>query len=104
MSDGFDDRSVPRAHPCRRDDPADRAGAAEEPAARSAVNIAHVLLRAGARALVAAEGGPLVNELTTAGGEWIPMVERQRQSVAAAAQRARARAADRAERVDIVHA
>ena len=74
MSDAFDERAVPRRT---------LAGATilqivpkldEEPAARSAVNIAHVLLLAGARALIAAEGGPLVNELTTAGGEWIPMV------------------------------
>lgn len=74
MSDGFEDGAVPRRT---------LAGATilqivpkldEEPAARSAVNIAHVLLLAGARALIAAEGGPLVNELTTAGGEWIPMV------------------------------
>jgi glycosyltransferase involved in cell wall biosynthesis len=74
VSDGFDDRAAPRRT---------LAGATilqivpkldEEPAARSAVNIAHALLLAGARALVAAEGGTLVNELTTAGGEWIPMV------------------------------
>ena len=74
MSDGFEDGTVPRRT---------LAGATilqivpkldEEPAARSAVNIAHVLLLAGARALIAAEGGALVNELTTAGGEWIPMV------------------------------
>ncbi len=74
MSDGFDERLVPRRT---------LAGATilqivpkleEEPAARSAVNVAHVLLLAGARTLVAAEGGPLVDELTGAGGEWIPMV------------------------------
>lgn len=73
VSDGFDQHAVPRRT---------LAGAtilqivpklAEEPAARSAVNIAHVLLLAGARAMVAGEGGALVNELTTAGGEWIPM-------------------------------
>ena len=73
MSDGFNERAVARRT---------LAGATilqivpkldEEPAARSAVNIAHVLLLAGARALVAGEGGPLVSELTTAGGEWIPM-------------------------------
>lgn len=74
MSDGFDEPPVPRRT---------LAGATilqivpkleEEPAARSAVNVAHVLLLAGARALIAAQGGPLVSELTTAGGEWIPMV------------------------------
>ena len=60
MSDGFDERAAPRRT---------LAGATilqivpkldEEPAARSAVNIAHVLLLAGARALVAADGGTLV--------------------------------------------
>jgi glycosyltransferase involved in cell wall biosynthesis len=73
VSDGFDDRAIPRRT---------LAGATilqivpkldEEPAARSAVNVAHVLLLAGARALIAADGGSLVQELTTAGGEWIPM-------------------------------
>jgi glycosyltransferase involved in cell wall biosynthesis len=45
----------------------------EEPVARTAVNVAHALLQWGARALIAAEGGPLVNEITAAGGEWIPL-------------------------------
>jgi glycosyltransferase involved in cell wall biosynthesis len=45
----------------------------EEPVARTAVNVSHALLQWGARALIAAEGGPLVNEVTSAGGEWIPL-------------------------------
>jgi hypothetical protein len=45
----------------------------EDPVARTAVNVAHALLQWGARALIAAEGGPLVNELTAAGAEWIPL-------------------------------
>jgi glycosyltransferase involved in cell wall biosynthesis len=45
----------------------------EEPVARTAVNVAHALLQWGARALIAAEGGPLVNEVTAAGAEWIPL-------------------------------
>jgi glycosyltransferase involved in cell wall biosynthesis len=74
VSDGFDHRAPPRRT---------LAGATilqivpkldEDPAARSAVSIAHALLLAGARVLVAAEGGPLEAELTAAGGEWIPMV------------------------------
>ena len=76
----------------------------EEPAARSAVNIAHVLLLAGARALVAAEGGTLVNELTTAGGEWIPMVNA---SVNPLRLRRNARQLEQLigqDRVDIIHA
>jgi glycosyltransferase involved in cell wall biosynthesis len=43
----------------------------EEPGARAAINIAYALLQAGARALIAAEGGPLASELRGFGGEWI---------------------------------
>jgi len=104
VSDGFDERAVPRRT---------LAGATilqivpkldEEPAARSAVNIAHVLLLAGARALVAAEGGTLVSELTTAGGEWIPMVNA---SVNPLRLRRNARQLEQLigqDRVDIIHA
>jgi glycosyltransferase involved in cell wall biosynthesis len=104
VSDGFDDRAAPRRT---------LAGATilqivpkldEEPAARSAVNIAHVLLLAGARALVAAEDGPLANELTTAGGEWIPMVNA---TVNPLRLRRNARQLEQLighERIDIVHA
>ena len=46
----------------------------EEPVARTAVNVAYALLQSGARALVAAEDGPLVSELKSFGGEWIPLV------------------------------
>jgi glycosyltransferase involved in cell wall biosynthesis len=104
VSDGFDERATPRRT---------LAGATilqivpkldEEPAARSALNIAHVLLLAGARALVAAEGGTLVNELTTAGGEWIPMVNASTNPL-----RLRRNARDLEhlighERIDIIHA
>jgi glycosyltransferase involved in cell wall biosynthesis len=45
----------------------------EEPVARTAINVSHALLQWGARALIAAAGGPLVNEVTAAGGEWIPL-------------------------------
>ena len=45
----------------------------EEPAARAAINVAHALLQAGARALVAAEGGPLVDELRTYGADWVEL-------------------------------
>lgn len=104
MSERFDDRSAP---------PRTLAGATilqivpalqEEPTARSAVNVAHVLLMAGARVLVAAEDGPLANELTTAGAEWIPMVNA---SVNPFRLRRNARELERLiglERVDIVHA
>ena len=46
----------------------------EEPVARTAVDVAHALLQYGARALVAADDGPLVAELKAFGGEWIPFV------------------------------
>ena len=46
----------------------------EEPAARTALNVAAALREIGARALVAAEDGPLVAELTASGGEWVPLV------------------------------
>src|SRR5438067_721865 len=46
----------------------------EEPVARTAVDVAHALLQSGARALVAAEGGPLADDLRAGGGEWVPLV------------------------------
>src|SRR5262249_56114850 len=46
----------------------------EEPVARAALNVASALVQSGARALVAAEDGPLVSELTACGGEWAPLV------------------------------
>src|SRR5262245_3504825 len=40
--------------------------------ARTAVSIARALVRAGARAIVAGADGPLVTELRSFGGEWMP--------------------------------
>ena len=76
----------------------------EEATARTAVDVAHALLQWGARALVAAEGGPLVNELTTAGAEWIPYTN---VALNPFKLRANARVIEQLiafERVDIVHA
>ena len=76
----------------------------EEPVARAAVNVASALLQSGARALVAAEDGPLASELQGFGGEWVPLVNatidpfKLRRSI---------RTLERliaSERVDIVHA
>ena len=104
MSDAVDDQAAPRRA---------LAGATilqivptltEEPAARSAVTTAHVLLLAGARALVAGVNGPLVNELTTAGAEWVPMVNA---TVNPFRLRRNARTLEKLiaqERIDIVHA
>jgi glycosyltransferase involved in cell wall biosynthesis len=104
VSDGFNDRGAPRRT---------LAGATilpivptlvEEPGARSALNIAQVLLRAGARALIAAENGPLASELTTAGGDFIPMANA---SINPLRLRRNARTLEQLighERVDIIHA
>jgi glycosyltransferase involved in cell wall biosynthesis len=76
----------------------------KDPAARSAVKVARLLLRAGARALIAAEDGPLVSELTGAGAEWIPLVNDTANPLRL---RSNARTIERLialERIDIVHA
>ena len=76
----------------------------EEPVARTAVDIARALLQLGARALIAAEGGPLVNEVDAAGAEWFPLAT---DTLNPFRLRANARAIEQliaAERVDILHA
>jgi glycosyltransferase involved in cell wall biosynthesis len=76
----------------------------DEPAARTAVEIAIGLMQSGARALVAGEPGPLAGKLQTAGGEWIPLINetmnplRLRRNAALLAKLASA------ERIDIIHA
>lgn len=45
----------------------------EGPVARTALNVAQSLLQWGARALIAAEDGPLADELKSFGGEWVPL-------------------------------
>jgi glycosyltransferase involved in cell wall biosynthesis len=40
--------------------------------ARTTIRVAHALVQAGARAIVAGEGGELINELKGFGGEWLP--------------------------------
>ncbi len=76
----------------------------EGPVARTALNVAYALLQWGARALVAAEDGPLVAELKAFGGEWVPLVN---DTVNPFRLRRSARALEQliaSERVDIVHA
>ena len=76
----------------------------EEPVARTAVDVAYALLQSGARALVAADDGPLVAELKAFGGEWIPLVNA---TVNPLKLRSGARTLERliaSERIDIVHA
>jgi glycosyltransferase involved in cell wall biosynthesis len=73
VSDGFEGTRVPRRT---------LAGATilqivpamyEEPSTRAALNVAFALLQAGARALIAADDGPLVGELRAFGGEWVAL-------------------------------
>jgi glycosyltransferase involved in cell wall biosynthesis len=45
----------------------------DDSAGRTTVNVAYALLQAGARALVAADGGPLVEELQSFGGEYLAL-------------------------------
>jgi glycosyltransferase involved in cell wall biosynthesis len=76
----------------------------DDPAGHAAVDIALTLLQAGARAIVAGDGGPLVGELRAFGGEWLPMID---DTVNPLRIRTNAREIARLiaqERVDIVHA
>ncbi len=76
----------------------------EGPVARTAINVAYALLQSGARALIAAEDGPLVAGLQAFGGEWVPL---RNETVNPFKLRSNARALERliaSERVDIVHA
>ena len=76
----------------------------DDPAGHAAVDIALTLLQAGARAMIAGDGGPLVGELRAFGGEWLPMINDTLNPL-----RIRANARTLAqliagERIDIVHA
>jgi glycosyltransferase involved in cell wall biosynthesis len=79
-------------------------GLRDDPGGHAAVDIALTLLQAGARALVAGDGGPLVGELRAFGGEWLPLVNdtlnplRIRRNANAIAKLIAG------ERIDIVHA
>jgi glycosyltransferase involved in cell wall biosynthesis len=76
----------------------------EEPVARTALIVAAALVQSGARALIAAEDGPLASELEALGGERIPLVNA---TVNPLKLRRSARTLERliaSERIDIVHA
>lgn len=76
----------------------------DEPAARAAVNIASMLLRSGARAMVAGGPGMLVGQLQALGGEWLQFASA---SVNPFRLRRNAHALTElvaGERIDIVHA
>jgi glycosyltransferase involved in cell wall biosynthesis len=76
----------------------------EEITARAAVDIAHMLLQAGARALVAGGDGPLVDELKTYGGEWISLASESTNPFAPNRNVGLFQNIMRSEHVDIVHA
>lgn len=71
---------------------------------RTTLEIAEALAGAGARALVAAEGGRMVGELQARGGEFLPFPAASKNPLAMAASIGRLAALIRRERVDIVHA
>jgi len=76
----------------------------EEPVARTALDVARALLTSGARALIAAEEGPLVEDLRASGGEWVSLVNSTKNPLRL---RGCAKALERliaSERVDIIHA
>jgi glycosyltransferase involved in cell wall biosynthesis len=76
----------------------------EEPVTRTALIVAAALVQSGARALVAAEDGPLASELDALGGERVPLVNA---TVNPFKLRRSARTLERliaSERIDIVHA
>ena len=76
----------------------------DTPVARTALNVAQALLHVGARALVAADDGPLVGALQAFGGEWVPL---ENDTANPLRLRSNARIVEQLiahERIDIVHA
>jgi glycosyltransferase involved in cell wall biosynthesis len=76
----------------------------EEPNARTAVNVAQILLQSGARALVAGREGPLVADLKAHGGEWVSFMS---DTVNPFTRRRNNRLLEHligSERIDIIHA
>ena len=76
------------------------AGGAE----RTTVDIAEALVAAGARALVACDGGRLVSELQARGGLWIPFPAKTKNPLRMALNVGNLQGIIRRERVDLVHA
>jgi glycosyltransferase involved in cell wall biosynthesis len=76
----------------------------EEPETRAALGTARILQQAGARAIIAGESGPLLDAVTAAGAEWLPLANA---SVNPLKLRRNVQALERfaiLERVDILHA
>ncbi len=76
----------------------------DDPAGHAVADIAMTLLQSGARALVAGDGGPLVGELRTFGGEWLPMATDTINPMRIARNTRAIGELIASERVDIVHA
>ena len=76
------------------------AGGAE----RTTIDVAAALVRAGARALVASEGGRLASELQAVGGLWLPFPAASKNPLAMLLNTRRLALLIIAERVDLVHA
>jgi glycosyltransferase involved in cell wall biosynthesis len=76
----------------------------DDPAGHAAVDIALTLLQAGARAMVAGDGGPLVGELRAFGGEWLPMINDSLNPLRIRRTARQVAKLIAGERIDIVHA
>ena len=76
----------------------------DEVSARAAVDVAHTLLQAGARAMVAGSDGPLVDELKTYGGEWVSLASETISPFARKRNVGILQNVIGSERIDIVHA
>lgn len=76
----------------------------DDPAGHAAVDIALTLLQAGARAVVAGDGGPLVGELRAFGGEWLPMINDTLNPLRLRGNARTLAELIASERIDIVHA
>ncbi len=77
---------------------------ADDPAGNAAVESARTLVQAGARAIVAGAGGPLVGELRSFCGEWLPMTLATYNPLRIRENAKIIAGVIAAERVDIVHA
>jgi glycosyltransferase involved in cell wall biosynthesis len=76
----------------------------DDPAGHAAVDIAMTLLRSGARAIIAGDGGPLVGDLRAFGGEWLPMPNDTINPLRLKRNASQIANLIASERVDIVHA
>ncbi len=76
----------------------------DDPVGQAAMDIAHTLLQSGARALVAGDDGPLVDELRSIGGEWLPMPNDTANPLRIRSVASKLSHLISSERIDIIHA